>query len=87
MIESLLVLASPFIVQAVTGITKNFSAIINSGHRVALVRAVVATLSLVTAILSQAIGEGTVTPELIDTAVLTAVNAGVATYMYFKTTK
>jgi len=87
MIESLLVLASPFIVTAVTGVTKKLSAIVNSGHRITLVRAVVAVLSLVTAILSQTIGEGTVTTELIDTTVLTVVNAGVATMLYMKTTK
>ena len=87
MIESLLIMASPFIVKSVTNVTKNLSAILTSGNRKTLVRAVVAVLSLVTAVLSQAIGEGTVTPELIDTTVLTVVNAGVATFLYLSTKK
>lgn len=87
MIEAIMIVASPFIVTGITSLTKNISVILNSGIRITLVRAIVAVLSLITAILSQAIGEGTLDPSLIDTTVMTVVNAGVATFLYLATKK
>ena len=47
-----------------------------------MVRAVVAVLSLIAAILTQMIGEGTVDTEMVETTVYTVVNAVLATALY-----
>jgi hypothetical protein len=83
LVETILVVASPFFVKLVTSYVKQVGSIPMLPYRVTIVRACVAVLSLVAALLSQMIGEGTVTPDMIDTAVFTVLNAGIATFLYF----
>lgn len=83
MIESILVLVSPFVVRYATSIIKQVPLIAAAnGWRIPMVRAVVAILSLVAAVLTQAIGEGTVEPGMVETTVLTVINGAVATGLY-----
>jgi hypothetical protein len=83
LVEAILVTVSPFIVTWVTSYTKQLGSIPTLPYRVALVRAGVAVFSLLAAVLSQMIGEGTVTPDMIDTAVFTVLNAVIATFLYW----
>lgn len=84
MIGAILVVASPFAVKYVTNIIKEFPVILpTNGWRVSAIRAIVAILSLIAAILTQAIGEGTFDPAMIETTVLTVINGVVATALYF----
>lgn len=84
MFEALIMLASPFIVKGVTGWAKNLGAIPYADYRVAIVRAIVAVLAVVTAVLAQWIGEGTLEPGLIETAVYAVAAAAVSTWLYVK---
>lgn len=82
-VEAILVTVSPLIVTWLTSFIKQLNGIPLLAYRVTVVRAIVAVLSLVAAVLSQMIGEGTVAPDMIETAVLTVLNAVVATAIYF----
>jgi hypothetical protein len=85
LIGALSMLAMPFVVKFVTNYAKQLSLIKFADYRIAIIRAVVALLSLVGALLSQAIGDGAVVgSDLIGTTFLTVVNAGVATWLYLK---
>ena len=84
MLSAILVIASPFAVKYATNLIKHFPAILpKNGWRVPVVRVIVAILSLVAAVLTQALGEGTVDPALVETSVLTVINGVVATGLYF----
>lgn len=83
MIEAILALAAPFVVRYATSAIKVLPTISNAAAwRIPLVRAVVAVLSLLAAVLTQMIGEGTVEPGMVETTVYTVFNAVVATALY-----
>jgi len=87
MIEVFMVVVMPFIVKALTGVVKNIGPIPMLGYRVMIIRAIVAVLSLVGAILTVLVGDmaaGDIDPALVETAVLTVVNAVVATWWYVR---
>jgi len=75
----------PFIVKYVTAFSKQLAGIPMLAYRVAIVRALVAIFSLAGAVLTQTIGEGEVTADMVETTVLTILNAGVATWLYLRT--
>ncbi len=79
------VLVMPFIVKWVTDFAKNMNGIPLMAWRITVIRAIVAVLSLVGAVLTQMIGEGELDPGLVETAALAVLNAGIATWYYLKT--
>lgn len=84
MFESLLVLASPFVVKMVTDWAKKLGTIPTNDYRVAIIRAIVALLALVSAVLSQVLGEGTVEVGTVETALYALASGGIATWLYLK---
>lgn len=78
----MLVLAMPFAVKWLTGIAKEMGDVPSNENRVAIIRGIVALLSVVGAVLTQAIGEGQIDPSLIETSLYTIFAGGVATWMY-----
>lgn len=81
--EAILVLVAPVVVTMLTSAIKQVPVIVNAaGWRIPVVRAVVAVLSLIGAVLTQIIGEGTVEPEMVETTVYTVFNAVAATALY-----
>lgn len=88
MIEAVLALVAPFVVRYATSIVKAVPMIANAASwRIPVIRALVAVLSLIAAVLTQMLGEGEVDPALVDTAVLTVFNAAVATWLYARSKK
>jgi hypothetical protein len=87
MVEFFLLVAMPFIVTLVTGVTKQVSLFANSSHRVAMIRGLVALFSLLGAILTTAIGEGTLDNGMIQASFLAIFNGVVATWFYFYSKK
>lgn len=88
MIEAVIALVAPVAVTTLTSVIKKAPQIAGAaGLRVPIVRAVVAVLSLIAAVLTQMIGEGTVEPGMVETTVYTVFNAVVATALYFWATK
>lgn len=72
----------PVAVMWVTGIVKNVQPIPQQTNRVLWVRAVVAVLAVIGAILTQIAGGDVLNPGLVETAVLALFNAGAATWLY-----
>lgn len=73
----------PWLVTHTTQYLKALKPVPMLEHRVLIVRAIVAVLSLFGAVLSVTIGDlNTVDPALIETAALTVFNALVATWLY-----
>lgn len=83
-ISILSVVVMPFAVKYVTAFSKQLAGIPMLSYRVAIVRALVAIFSLAGAILSQSLGEGQVSADMVETTVLTVLNAGVATWLYLR---
>jgi len=83
-LEAILVLAMPFAVKYITGVAKEMGEVPRHPERVTIIRGVVAMLSLVGAVLTQAIGEGQLDPTMIETSLYTIFSAGVATFLYFR---
>ena len=84
MLELILVVAMPWVVKYSTNLIKGMKTLMpTNGWRVPVVRAVVAVLSLIGAILTQWIGEGQLNPSLIETTGYTVFNAVAATILYF----
>lgn len=83
-IGAISIVAMPFVVKGVTNWAKQLASIPLMTYRVTIVRAIVAVLSVVGAILSQWIGETQLDPELVQTAALAVLNAAVATWFYLK---
>lgn len=85
MIELIMVVAMPFLVKISTGAVKQLGVIANAAAwRVPVIRAVVAVFSLIGAILTASIGEGTLEPGMVETTAYTVLNAGVATWLYWR---
>jgi len=86
MIELLLALVMPFLVAGSTQAVKGVRAIaMAASWRVPVIRAIVAVLSLVGAILTASIDGGTIGEGMVETTALTVFNAVAATFIYFKT--
>ena len=81
----LLAAVMPTIVMKATNSIKELRQIKLSGSRVMWIRAVVAVLSLVGAILTYLVGGAEVDGSLIEAAIVAVVTAGVTTYQYSKT--
>lgn len=88
MIELFMVVVMPFIVKVLTQWTKQIRPIPSlNGHRILVVRAIVAVYALGGAILTVLVGDmpaGEIDPSLIETAVLSVFNAVVATWLYLR---
>lgn len=87
MFEAFMVVAMPFIVKALTDVVKKVGPIPMLDYRVTIIRAIVAVLSLLGALLTVIVGDvavGDIDPGLIETAILTVVNAAVATWWYLR---
>jgi cytosine/uracil/thiamine/allantoin permease len=91
MIEAILVIAMPFIVKALTQLTKQIKPIPTlNGYRILVVRAIMAVYALGGAILTVFVGDMAaedIDPSLIETAVLSVINASVATWLYLRSQK
>lgn len=75
----------PVVVMFLTNQTKRLSLIEKSNNRVLWIRALVAVLALLGSIATWWIGDGELDQSLFETTVLAVFNAGVATYLYYKT--
>lgn len=85
MIEILLALVMPFLVAGSTQAVKGLSVIANAAAwRVPVIRAIVAVLSLVGAILTASVDGGTIESGMVEATALTVFNAVLATFIYFK---
>ena len=74
----------PWIVKTVTGNLKQLKPIPDLGHRVLIIRAIVAVLSLFGAVLSVQIGDlNEIDGALVETAALAVFNALMATWLYY----
>lgn len=83
-LEGILVVAMPFAVKYITGFAKEMGEVPTHPERVMIIRGIVALLSLVGAVLTQAIGEGQIDPSLVETSLYTIVSAVGATLLYLK---
>lgn len=79
----ILTAAMPVIVTNATSAVKRLKTIKLSDHRIAIIRAVVAVLSLLAAALSTMVGDGVFDQTLVETAVLAVFNAVGATALYY----
>lgn len=77
-------LLMPAAVSGVTSYAKTLAGIPLSENRVAIVRGIVALLSLVGALLTQWIGGDAIDGGTVETLLLTIWNGAVATFIYFK---
>ena len=78
------VIVMPWIVRASTTYFKELGQIPMMAHRVLIVRAIVAVLSLLGAVLSLTIGDlNTIDSQLIETTALAVFNALTATFLYY----
>lgn len=84
MIESLIILASPFVVKGITSWVKTLGALPVHDYRVSIIRAIVAILALTSAVLAQWLGEGALEAGSIETTLYAVATAGVATWLYLK---
>jgi len=82
MVEGFLVLAMPFVVKFITGYAKEMGDVPTHPERLTIIRGLVAMLSLVGAVLAQAIGEGQLDPSLVETSLYAIFAGGMSTWMY-----
>ncbi len=81
-VEAILVLAMPFVVKFITGYAKEMGEVPLHENRIAIIRGVVAILSLIGAVLTQIIGEGQIDPSMAETSLYTIFSGVMATWMY-----
>lgn len=88
--ELIFAVVMPFVVKYGTTLIKGIGPIPMLGYRVLIARAIVAVLSLAGAVLTVIVGDmpgGSIDPSLVETAVLTVINAAVATGLYLRSNK
>ena len=99
MLQPILAVVMPYVVLYITNYVKNINLVdprldavsnVLTNYRVLAIRALVAVLALLGAILTVVVGDMSaedIDPGLIETAVLSVLNAGIATWVYLKDKK
>jgi len=73
---------TPVAVTWVTGVAKQLGTLPTADNRVLWIRAIVAVLAVVGAVLTQLAGGSVLEPGVVETAILALFNAGAATWLY-----
>jgi len=87
LIMVLMVPVTAYVVKIITGKLKTMGTIPTADNRVAIIRGLVAILSLVGAVLTQYIGGSAIDSATLETLVLTVMNGLLATGMYLWSNK